>query len=139
MTQTPFLNLIREHDFARVAKAILDIVWKSFEDDVRRHINTLIVIPGREPRRTESETRRRTRICEKWIRIMRGDMGFGLEKTLDLLPHALRAELDGKDFEPVHGSWSTDSGDPVFLTDLEKQAKAAIEKQKQEQLAKGGS
>lgn len=137
--KTPFLNLIREGDFPRVARKIRDIVWESFIVDARRYLNTDIILPGEEPRRTKSEVQRRTHICEKWIRIMRGDMGFGLEKTLDLLEYAMRSELDGKDFEPRHGPWSVDSKDPVFMTDLEKQAQAAIKQREGEQRAKGGS
>jgi hypothetical protein len=49
---------------------------------------------------TKDELKHRFKICEAWIRRARGDLGMSLEKTLDLLPHALRSELDGNRFDP---------------------------------------
>ena len=47
-----------------------------------------------------SEVRRRTNIYIKWLRILRADIGYSLDRTLDLLPTALRKELDGIAWEP---------------------------------------
>ena len=51
-------------------------------------------------RMTEAEMRRRFQICERIIRLLRGDLGWGLQRVLDHLPRYLRCELDGEAWEP---------------------------------------
>lgn len=73
-------------DAALVATRFELTIRKSFEQD--------------RSRVTGSETRRRFAICEKWFRLLRGDKGWGLLRSLDALPHALRGELDGTGWTP---------------------------------------
>ena len=120
MSSTPFADLVRNGDWHKVTQQIKTIVYNSFVQDQRRQATSLILIPGREVRMTQGEIRRRVQICEKWIRVMRGDMGFGLIKTMDLLGTALRTELDGKDYEPQKGAWSSTETDQAFISDEER-------------------
>jgi len=78
---------------ARVAQVLHDTILRSFGEDQKRQ-------PDREVKVTQAETKRRFKMCETWFRRARGDLGFGLERTLDLMPHALRCAIDGVDFDP---------------------------------------
>jgi hypothetical protein len=72
-----------------------EIVTKSFIDDSA----TMGEMFARKIL-TVDETRRRSRILRNWYMVMRGDLGWGLVKTLDHLPDALRTELNGGRYEP---------------------------------------
>lgn len=92
----PFESLTRNRqEFAKAVNGVIRIVHQSFIEDAKRtsvdHVRRV---------RTEREEKRRTDICGKWFRRFRGDLGFGLIKTLDELPKALRAELDGAKYTP---------------------------------------
>lgn len=90
----PFAALLsRDADLVRVFKKLEEVLWTSFAMDIRRNL-------GIQTRPTAHEIRRRFKICEAWFRRARGDLGFSLERTLDLMNHALRAELDGLPFDP---------------------------------------
>lgn len=49
---------------------------------------------------TQAEERRRGMIMMRWFRVMRCDLGYSVQKALDLIPKALRTELDGGTYEP---------------------------------------
>ncbi len=128
MSKIPFVDLLNKPgDLRRVYEHVEQTIWDSFADDRRRaSADTLIVTPNSRQRITQAETRRRFGICEKWFRIMRGDLRFGLTKTLDLLPQALRSELDGTKFEPQAGAWGSQEFAPQFMTEEEKRAAREI-------------
>ncbi len=76
-------------DLQRVTATIHDLVAISF---------TEVCYPVNH--RTAWEERRRGQILLKWFGILRRDLGFSLSQTLETLPYALKAELQGKAFEP---------------------------------------
>lgn len=82
----PFLDLVGQGELARAALGIERVVAQSFEAD--------------RARMTGAEVRRRFQICERLFRQLRGDLGWGLVRLLDHLPHYLRCELDGNAWEP---------------------------------------
>lgn len=82
----PFLDLIEQGRLDHAVLAIEHIVTRSFELDGSRM--------------TGAEVRRRFQICEVLFRQLRGDLGWGLQRVLDHLPHYLRCELDGQAWEP---------------------------------------
>jgi hypothetical protein len=50
-------------------------------------------------RMTRSEVRRRYLICERWLRALRNE-GWSVTRILDIVPRALRTELEGEAFDP---------------------------------------
>lgn len=81
-----FLDLVSDDQLARVTVAIERAIASSFAQDGARM--------------TSSEVRRRFGICERLVRQLRGDLGWGLGRVLDHLPHYLRCELDGAPWTP---------------------------------------
>jgi hypothetical protein len=97
MDPKPFAALMRnEAELKRTFFAIEDAIWRSVGLDIQRNPFGQLAQRGM----TKDELAYRFKICEAWIRRARGDLGFSLEKTLDLLPQALRSELDGNAFDP---------------------------------------
>jgi hypothetical protein len=93
----PFAALMRNEDeLRRTFMVIEDAIWRSVGLDIQRNPFGQLAQRGM----TKDELKHRFKICEAWIRRARGDLGMSLEKTLDLLPHALRSELDGNQFDP---------------------------------------
>jgi hypothetical protein len=82
----PFLDLAKQGQLARAVLGLEHFVAQSFEADGARV--------------TAAEVRRRFGICERLFRQLRGDLGWGLARVLDHLPHYLRCELDGQAWEP---------------------------------------
>ena len=82
----PFLDLVEQGRLDHAVFAIEHTVTRSFELDGSRI--------------TAAEVRRRFEICERLFRQLRGDLGWGLQRVLDHLPHYLRCELDGQPWEP---------------------------------------
>jgi hypothetical protein len=82
----PFLEFVARDQVVTVAHAIEAAVEESFVAD--------------SSRRTGDEIRRRLAICERLIRHLRADLGWGLQRVLDHLPHYLRCDLDGEPWEP---------------------------------------
>ena len=76
-----FLDLVSEDQVARVTIAIERAIAESFAGDGGRM--------------TGAEVRRRFALCERLVRQLRGDLGWGLQRVLDHLPRYLRCELDG--------------------------------------------
>lgn len=90
----PFYTLLgNKRELKETMDKIEDCILRSFGQDVQRE-------PFKQHRVTQAEIKNRFRICEKWIRRARGDLKFSMQKTLDLMQHALRTELDGKPYDP---------------------------------------
>lgn len=81
-----FLDLVSDDQVARVTLAIERTILDSFVADGARA--------------TGDEVRRRFAICERLVRQLRGDLGWGLQRVLDHLPRYLRCELDGAPWTP---------------------------------------
>ena len=107
-----------DHDqFSPMVRSVADLqllhvklgetIQESFMHDAIRH-------PGRQVVGTRAEVKRRTEICLKWFRVMRGDMGYSTERALDFLGLALRTELDGGKWEPPAAvtAWGPDALKP---------------------------
>lgn len=93
----PFRSLLScEEDLQKVFCAVQNVIWKSFGTDVQRE-------PFKQHKITKDKIRQRFKICEAWFRHARGDLGYSLERTLDMMGHALRCELDGTPFDPKNG------------------------------------
>jgi hypothetical protein len=80
------LGLFEPADLGRVTLGIENAVARSFEVD--------------RARMTAAEVRRRFEICRRLVAQLRGDLGWGLQRALDRLPHYLRCELDGQPWRP---------------------------------------
>lgn len=90
----PFAAIMSsDDDLRRTFEALEGTIWRSFAEDIRRN-------PFGYTKPTMNETKRRFKICENWIRHARGELGYSLEQTLDLMGQALRCELDGVSFDP---------------------------------------
>ncbi len=81
-----FLDLVSDEQVAGVTLAIERAIADSFGTD--------------RARMTGAEVRRRFAICERLLRQLRGDLGWGLQRVLGHLPHYLRCELDGAPWKP---------------------------------------
>ena len=81
-----FMELAEEEQLDRVVLGIEGAVARSFEADGARMTGT--------------EVRRRFGICERLVRQLRSDLGWGLQRVMDRLPYYLRCELDGQTWEP---------------------------------------
>ena len=82
----------KPEDFELVFQSIEHTIMASFAIDRK--------VLGREPEITNNKVRERWYICEKWFRCMRGELGWGLTRTLDTLPKALACELLDMQFDP---------------------------------------
>jgi len=80
------LDLVTQDQLGRVTAAIERAIDRSFREDASRM--------------TGDEVRRRFAICERLLRHLRGDLGWGLQRVLDHLPEYLRCELDGIPWQP---------------------------------------
>ncbi len=81
-----FLDLVQQQQVGAVTVAVERAIARSLRDD--------------NARVTGDEIRRRFAICERMVRRLRGDLGWGLQRVLDHLPRYLRCELDGVPWEP---------------------------------------
>lgn len=92
----PFLSLLNERgNYPLVARKFASTLAASFAEDARRNGAEFV-----RKIHTQDEEKRRAEILGKWFRRLRGDLGFSLNRTLDELPRALRAELDGGSYTP---------------------------------------
>ena len=97
----PFKDLFNSpEDFNRVFDSMEHTIMASFAIDR--------AVFGRNPKITNEKVAARYKICEKWFRIMRGDLGWGLTRTLDTLPKALACELLDEEYDPttMSAGWS---------------------------------
>jgi hypothetical protein len=86
VTVGTFLDLVQEDQVGTAALALERAIASSFAED--------------HARPTGDEVRRRFAICERLLRHLRGDLGWGLQRVLDHLPNYLRCELDRVPWEP---------------------------------------
>lgn len=92
-----FIELVGRDQIGRVMAAIEGAVAQSFKQDGSRM--------------TGAEVRRRFGICERLIRSLRGDLGWGLHRVLDHMPRYLRCELDGQSWKPDERTiWMPEDG-----------------------------
>lgn len=94
-----FANLIgSELDLARVTLAIEAAIARSFETHPMRHA-------------TQAEVKDRFDICARIFERLHGQLGWGLVRTLDLMPRYLKAELDGSTWTPdARACWMPEDG-----------------------------
>ena len=91
---TPFQDLFNKPgDFEEVFASLEHTIYASFAIDA--------LLTGQPPKMTAAVIKVRWEICERWFRVMRGDIGFSLRQTLDTIPKALACEMLGQPFEPV--------------------------------------
>ena len=89
----PFLSLCNDpDDYEMALDRLQHIIWWSFRW-LDHQVGTITEI-------TDTEIRRRFLICEKWFRIFRQELGYGLQQALDTLPKALASDLLGLQFDP---------------------------------------
>lgn len=83
----------------RVLQAFVQIVAGSFKTDQDRlSSDTIVLSPAYNP--TQREIKERTRMCYDLFMAMRYDLHWSTTRSLDMLPTALRTELDGGKWEP---------------------------------------
>jgi hypothetical protein len=100
-----FRPLIRQlPDLQQLQSKLETVIQESFVQDALR-------VPGKQIVGTKAEIKHRTEICLKWFRVLRGDMGYTVDKALDFLSLALRKELDGESWEPPKDvtAWGPDA------------------------------
>lgn len=95
--ESAFADLVRKpEDLQRAAIGFIRAIENSFVQDQERSVLTIL--------KTEKEVNRRFQICEEWFRVMRGDLGYSVDRACDFLPLALRSTLDGTPFDPPSGN-----------------------------------
>jgi hypothetical protein len=102
-----FTPLVRSTSDLKLLQAKLsEVIQDSFVQDAVRSKGRVVG--------TQAEVKRRTEICLKWFRVMRGDLGYSTERALDFLSLALRKELDGESWEPPAqgAAWGPDAIKP---------------------------
>ena len=83
----------------RVLRAFVGIVADSFRTDQDRLRSDVVLLsPAHNP--TQREIKERTRMCYDLFMVMRYDLRWSTTRSLDMLPLALRTELDGGKWEP---------------------------------------
>lgn len=102
-TPQPFGELLGDKaSLAAVTQGFLDAIADSYRTDASRregYMRTQV---------TDTETRRRFALCERWFRTFRAEYGWGVRRSVEMLPSALRADLDGLKFgrdEPEVSTW----------------------------------
>jgi hypothetical protein len=91
-----FLDLVSQDQIAKVVLGIEAAVLQSFETDQVRLSPILI----RQVQITQDEMKRRSQLCIRIFRELRGDLKWGIERILGHMPIALRTALDGGDWRP---------------------------------------
>ncbi len=105
MDAAPFAGLIEDQrTLVKVQLAIENAVLTSFGQDQNR-----VTVP-RKLRMTQAEVKRRTNICIRIFRVLRGDMSWSWMRCVDYLSRFLRMELDGQSWEPDgHAMWAPEA------------------------------
>jgi hypothetical protein len=103
-----FASLVTEDQIPNVVAGIEKAVLKSFEED--RAPGRIILVTAL-PRITRDEVKRRSEICMKIFRELRGDLKWTVARIVDHLPKFLRMTLDGVSWEPEarRSSWAAGS------------------------------
>ncbi len=93
-----FLDLVHRDSIGKAVLGIEAAVTTSFVQDHAQ--DNSVIIRGRTPNITKSETVRRTQLCMRIFKELRGDLDWGVDRILDHLPRFLRSELDGVSWQP---------------------------------------
>lgn len=91
---TPFADLVPADKVGEVTLKFEELILRSFAEEVARTRLTIV-----RPR-TAAEVKRRFNILADWFKVLRGDIGWSLQRVLDELPMALRKTLDGEQYVP---------------------------------------
>ena len=87
----PFAELFHDRrQLARAFESIHKTIADSFDAGHPGHMRQI----------TQAEVKRRFAICERWFRDLRGAKQWTIDRVLSALPQALRAELEGRTYEP---------------------------------------
>jgi len=87
-----------ERDLSRVTLAIEAAIARSFETHPMRHM-------------THAEVKRRFDICARIFERLRGQLGWGVVRALDMMPQYLEAELNGSTWTPdARACWMPKDG-----------------------------
>ena len=92
-------KLLSPQQMRPVEVAVTRVVANSFHEDAAKGAGAQGRIVG-EVRTTTAEIKRRAEIAWDWFVSMRAECGFSTQRALDLLPVALRSELDGVPWIP---------------------------------------
>jgi hypothetical protein len=92
-------KLLDPRQMRSVELAVTRIVAQSFHEDAKKAAGLQGRVVG-EVRATEREVRRRANIAWDWFIAMRAECGFSSIRAVDLLPAALRSELEGVPWIP---------------------------------------
>ena len=100
-----FASLVLEKQIPTVVKGIQAAVNASFAAE--KHVGRIILVSGAADRApSHAELQRRTAICFKIFRELRGDLQWAVPRIVDHLPKYLRNVLDGVAWEPsARSSW----------------------------------
>lgn len=100
-------KLLDPHQMRAVEIAVTRVVANTFHEDASKGAGLQGRIAG-EVRATEAEVRRRASLAWDWFVTMRAECGFSTQHALDLLPAAVRSELDGVPWipPPPDRAWS---------------------------------
>ena len=101
-------KLLDPQQMRAVEVRVTRIIAASFHEDARKGAGLQGRIAG-EVKATEREVKRRAELSWEWFIAMRAECGFSSQHALDLLPAALRSELDGVPWipPPPDRAWST--------------------------------
>ena len=92
-----FLALLNKPtDIPRAMKAVHLAVQQSFESDRSQYGEAFS-----KRVQTNTEMRRRIKICMDWFQTLRMDFGYTLVRTMDELPFALEKTLSGGTYVPT--------------------------------------
>lgn len=100
----PFAGLVADGQVGQVTRRFEEMILASFSPDIAAH-----VVDGKpRPRMTAAEIKRRFDILAGWFGVMKGDLGWSLQRVMDSLPIALQKTLAGESYTPDvrHAAWS---------------------------------
>lgn len=110
-TRKPFAGLVEDGQAGLVTRRFEEMILASFSPDIAVH-----VVDGKpRPRMTAAEIKRRFDILADWFGVMKGDLGWSLQRVMDSLPIALQKTLAGESYTPDvrHAAWSAAQGEPA--------------------------
>ena len=110
-TRKPFAGLVADGQAGLVTRRFEEMILASFSPDIAAH-----GVDGKpRPRMTAAEIKRRFNILADWFGVMKGDLGWSLQRVMDNLPIALQKTLNGDSYTPDvrHAAWSAAQGEPA--------------------------